>query len=101
VRPGVLPLDQIANPNDVIRPDSVFWSTLRLAYQQRFHTALVPAECGGLGLKGLSMNLCVLGDFVVSLFLLRLQKASSELSARWFRPRICIERRMDEDRRTR
>ncbi len=59
VRPSVLALDQIANPNDVIRPNSVFWSTLHLAYQQRFHTALVPAECGGLGLKGLSMHIAL------------------------------------------
>jgi alkylation response protein AidB-like acyl-CoA dehydrogenase len=59
VRPSVLALDQIANPNEVIRRDSLFWTTLQLAYQQRFHTALVPAECGGLGLKGVNMQIAL------------------------------------------
>jgi alkylation response protein AidB-like acyl-CoA dehydrogenase len=73
LRPAAAALDSIADPSRTIDSQSQLWNVLQAAYGLGFHTALVPAEYGGMGLKGLSMQLALeeLGwgsaDFAISL----------------------------------
>lgn len=73
LRPAAAELDRLATPAQVIDRASVLWTTLRTAYGLGFHTALVPRECGGMGLSGLALHIALeeLGwgsaDFAASL----------------------------------
>jgi len=59
LRPAAARLDRLADPAEVIAPESELWSTLRAAYAGGFHTALIPAECGGMGLDGLGLHIAL------------------------------------------
>jgi alkylation response protein AidB-like acyl-CoA dehydrogenase len=56
VRPTAIALDRLADPQQVIDRGSILWKFMRSAYELGYHTATVPAELGGLGLHGLSLN---------------------------------------------
>jgi alkylation response protein AidB-like acyl-CoA dehydrogenase len=57
LRPTAAALDRLTDPQQVIDPASPLWDVLRAAYGQGFHTALVPTECGGMGLNGLTLHI--------------------------------------------
>ena len=59
LRPAAQALDRLPDPRQVIAPDSALWDVFRVAYAQGFHTALVPRECGGMGLQGLSLHIAL------------------------------------------
>jgi len=59
LRPASIALDRLADPAQVIAPQSALWETFRTAYHLGFHTALIPVECGGMGLTGLSLHLAL------------------------------------------
>ena len=73
LRPAAAVLDRMSDPQEVIASGSPLWSALKTAYSQKFHTALIPAEVGGLGFQGLSLHIVLeeLGwgsaDFAASL----------------------------------
>ncbi len=47
-RPASIKLDKLADPQDVIDPDSPFWDVLRQTYKLGYHKRGFPAEYGGL-----------------------------------------------------
>jgi alkylation response protein AidB-like acyl-CoA dehydrogenase len=49
LRPASVKLDKIADPEDVIKKDSILWKTLKQAYELGYHTASLPVEVGGMG----------------------------------------------------
>ncbi len=49
LRPASVELDKIADPEDVIKKDSILWKTLRQAYELGYHASSIPEEFGGLG----------------------------------------------------
>jgi acyl-CoA dehydrogenase len=59
LRPAAMALDRMSNPQDVIAPGSLLWTTMKAAYGHGFHTALVPKKYGGLGLEGLDLHLAL------------------------------------------
>lgn len=59
LRPAAIALDRLADPAAVIAADSPLWPAQRAAYAAGFHTALIPAELGGLGLSGLSLHIAL------------------------------------------
>ena len=59
LRPTAAALDRLNHPQQVIDPGSPLWTALKAAYAQGFHTALIPTECGGLGLQGLSLHIAL------------------------------------------
>jgi alkylation response protein AidB-like acyl-CoA dehydrogenase len=73
LRPAAVALDRLSDPQQVIDPESPLWQVFTAAYGQGFHTALVPTECGGMGLQGVSLHIALeeLGwgsaEFAVSL----------------------------------
>ena len=44
LRPASVELDKIADPEDVIKKDSILWKTLKQAYELGYHTAAIPEE---------------------------------------------------------
>ena len=56
LRPAAIALDRLADPQQVIAPDSILWKFYRSAYQLGYHAAMIPTEFGGLGLHGLGMH---------------------------------------------
>jgi alkylation response protein AidB-like acyl-CoA dehydrogenase len=56
LRPTAIALDRIADPQEVIAPDSILWKFYRSAYELGYHKASIPTQLGGLGLHGLGMN---------------------------------------------
>ena len=59
LRPAAMTLDRMSDPQQVIDPGSLLWTTLKRAYAHRFHTALVPRAHGGLGLQGLELHMAL------------------------------------------
>lgn len=59
LRPAATVLDRMATPQETIAEGSPLWTTLKAAYSKGFHTALVPRDCGGLGLKGLDLHIAL------------------------------------------
>lgn len=59
LRPAAQALDRLPDPQQVIAPGSALWDVFRVAYGQGFHTALIPRECGGMGLQGLSLHIAI------------------------------------------
>ena len=56
LRPAAIALDGLADPQQVIAPDSILWKFYRSAYQLGYHAAMIPTEFGGLGLHGVGMH---------------------------------------------
>ena len=59
LRPAAIALDKLATPAEVIASGSPLWTALKASYAQGFHTALIPKQCGGLGLTGLELHLAL------------------------------------------
>lgn len=59
LRPADVVLDRLADPEQAIAPRSPLWDVMRAAYAQRFHTALIPSTCGGLGLQGVALQIAL------------------------------------------
>lgn len=49
-RPASIKLDKLANPEDVIASDSVFWDVMRQSYKIGYHKRSFAEEFGGLGM---------------------------------------------------
>jgi alkylation response protein AidB-like acyl-CoA dehydrogenase len=56
-RPASIELDKLADPQDVIKPGSVFWDVFRKHYELERHLAGMPEEFGGANLTGLDMQI--------------------------------------------
>ena len=54
-RPASIALDKLADPADVIAPDSIFWETGRKTFELGYHKMGLPEEIGGLSVDPLSM----------------------------------------------
>ncbi len=50
LRPASIELDRMADPEDVIKEDSVLWEVFRTSYQAGHHTSSFPEALGGAGL---------------------------------------------------
>ncbi|MGC2760889.1 MAG: acyl-CoA dehydrogenase family protein, partial [Candidatus Binatus sp.] len=59
LRPAAVKLDRMTDPRDVIALDSPLRSVLKQAYQLGYHVAGLPAEIGGMGLRGLGMHVLI------------------------------------------
>jgi alkylation response protein AidB-like acyl-CoA dehydrogenase len=59
VRPAAVALDRMTDPRDVIAIDSPLRKVFKQAYQLGYHVAGVPAEIGGMGLRGLGMHVLI------------------------------------------
>ena len=59
LRPTAAVLDRMPNPQDVIATGSPFWAAFKTGYSNGIHTALIPTECGGMGLSGLSLHIAL------------------------------------------
>ena len=51
LRPAALELDALADPEDVIKRDTVFWDGFRRYYEQGYHVRSLPEALGGAGLS--------------------------------------------------
>ena len=56
MRPASIELDKIADPEDETK-SSIYWSTMKQAYQLGYHNTLMPDSYGGLGLDPLDIHL--------------------------------------------
>ncbi|MGB9803070.1 MAG: acyl-CoA dehydrogenase family protein [Desulfofundulus sp.] len=57
LRPASIALDKLANPEDVIKKDSVYWDCMRKMKELGYHTVFIPDTYGGLGLNPLELHL--------------------------------------------
>ena len=57
LRPASLELDKLADPEDVIKKDSILWKTLKQAYELGYHASTIPEEYGGLGFGPLETHI--------------------------------------------
>ncbi len=57
LRPASVQLDKIADPEDVIQKESLFWQTMKKAYGLGYHAASIPQEHGGLGLSPIETHI--------------------------------------------
>jgi alkylation response protein AidB-like acyl-CoA dehydrogenase len=57
MRPAAAALDRMNDPRDVAAANSPLWHALRAAYRLGYHAAGIPAEFGGLGLRGLARHI--------------------------------------------
>ncbi len=57
MRPVAAALDRMNDPYDVAAADSPLWPALRAAYGLGYHSAGIPTEFGGLGLRGLARHI--------------------------------------------
>lgn len=56
VRPAAARLDRVADPQEVVAPDSPLWTVLKAAYGMKYHAAMIPQQLGGLGLPALGIH---------------------------------------------
>jgi alkylation response protein AidB-like acyl-CoA dehydrogenase len=59
LRPAAAALDRLSDPRDVIALDSPLRRVLKAAYGLGYHVAGLPAEIGGLGLRGLATHIMI------------------------------------------
>ncbi|HYB92227.1 MAG TPA: acyl-CoA dehydrogenase family protein [Candidatus Binataceae bacterium] len=57
MRPASIELDRMADPRDVIAPDSPLRRVLKRAFELGFHIAALPTQMGGLGLSPLGSHI--------------------------------------------
>ncbi len=50
LRPASVELDALAEPEDVIKRDSIFWKVFRTYYENGYHIRSLPEQAGGAGL---------------------------------------------------
>ena len=56
-RPASIELDKLADPEDVIAKDSVYWDVMRKTYAMGYHSMSLPQELGGQDADPMSMLL--------------------------------------------
>jgi alkylation response protein AidB-like acyl-CoA dehydrogenase len=59
LRPASIELDRLADPRDVIGLDSPLRRVFKKGYELGYHIAGLPAELGGLGLRGLGTHILI------------------------------------------
>jgi alkylation response protein AidB-like acyl-CoA dehydrogenase len=57
LRPASVKLDAVADPEEVIKPDSVLWDVLRTAYELGYHAQGLPEVLGGANLAPLERHI--------------------------------------------
>jgi len=57
LRPAASELDKLHDPEDVVKPDSVFWDVMRTYYDLGYHISSLPEAVGGAGLGVLEQNI--------------------------------------------
>lgn len=57
LRPAAIDLDRMSDPQDMIATDSSLRKVFTTAYRLGYHTVGMPAEFGGLGLRGLGLHI--------------------------------------------
>ncbi|WP_027364568.1 acyl-CoA dehydrogenase family protein [Desulfotruncus alcoholivorax] len=57
LRPAAMELDKLANPEDVLKKDSVYWDCMRQMKELGYHTVYIPDNYGGLGLSPLEAHI--------------------------------------------
>lgn len=57
LRPASIELDQLANPADVIKKDSIYWRCMKQMKELGYHTVFIPDSYGGLGLSPLELHI--------------------------------------------
>ncbi len=57
LRPAASELDRLHDPEDVIKPGSVFWDVMRTYYELGYHIGSLPEAAGGAGLGILEQNI--------------------------------------------
>ncbi|GAB4349784.1 MAG: acyl-CoA dehydrogenase family protein [Candidatus Abyssubacteria bacterium] len=57
LRPASIELDKLADPEDVIKKDSLFWKVMKQAYGLGYHAASILEEHGGLGFGPLETHI--------------------------------------------
>ncbi len=57
LRPASIELDKLADPEDVVKKGSLFWKTMKKAYELGYHAAGILEEHGGLGFNGLETHI--------------------------------------------
>jgi alkylation response protein AidB-like acyl-CoA dehydrogenase len=73
LRPASIELDKIADPEDVIKKDSVLWKAMKQAYQLGYHASGIPEEFGGMGFGPLETHIfleemgCASADFAIAI----------------------------------
>ena len=55
MRPAAEALNRLKSPEQMVAQGSPLWEVLTAAYQQRWHSALVPSGAGGPGLRGIDL----------------------------------------------
>ncbi len=55
MRPAAEALTRLGSPEQMVAHGSPLWKVLSAAYEQRWHSALVPSGAGGLGLRGIDL----------------------------------------------
>lgn len=100
LRPASVQLDKIADPEDVIKKDSIFWKTMRQVYQLGYHAALITQENGGLGLGPLEGHIFLeeLGwgsaDFAIAIavaafpFVMAARSQEEDLKEKFLKPYV-------------
>jgi alkylation response protein AidB-like acyl-CoA dehydrogenase len=56
LRPASLELDQIADPDEMIK-SKLYWDTMKKGYELGYHTIFIPDYYGGLGLEPLEIHI--------------------------------------------
>ena len=59
MRPASIELDRMADPRDVIAPNSPLRRVFKKGYELGYHVAGLPVELGGLGLDGSAPTSCI------------------------------------------
>ncbi len=57
LRPAASELDKLHDPDDVVKPDSVYWDVMRKYYELGYHISTQPEARGGAGLGPLEQNI--------------------------------------------
>ena len=57
LRPASIKLDAVADPEDVIKPDSILWDVFRSAYELGYHSQGLPESLGGVNLSPLERHI--------------------------------------------
>ncbi|GBC61863.1 acyl-CoA dehydrogenase [Desulfonema ishimotonii] len=57
LRPAARELDELSNPEDVVKKGSLFWDGMRKMRELDYHTAHLPEQIGGMGLSPIELHI--------------------------------------------
>lgn len=57
LRPASIQLDKMANPEDVLKKDSIYWDCMGRMKEMGYHTVFIPDTYGGMGLSPLELHI--------------------------------------------